>query len=388
MLPKFLEDAIEKNTTSLGTHPALPPDEEESFVGYIVRKRYNEVMGDMTCEDVTEVARTLNRLVTECTKIEEPIKEALENLCSNLCAKIFKIPEDTITIRGKIVTSCDMTKYRMTPEPVSDFTFNDIDDMKQLSDEVYKRRMVDALISGASIYYATNIELYIQEVYKLNPQLVNLYQEIIKYNNILLFNQKDTINSVLKSNSGKVDVNIGEEDERIVVDAEGTIFPVLLEYVIHGLLEVASLHGLPKDRKRAEYIMAKADYRLAENWDMRLGVPLWNILVEELEEGGHDITEVGANFMIMEISRLKPEVFNTYLQNAFKKTNKGIKMTNELADTIEYNKEVDDFNNFVQVNNEKYPINDNSEYSSDELKILSEDCFTPDELMEQSLDVE
>lgn len=388
MLPKFLEDAIEKNTTSLGTHPALPPDEEESFVGYIVRKRYNEVMGDMTCEDVTEVARTLNRLVTECTKIEEPIKEALENLCSNLCAKIFKIPEDTITIRGKLVTSCDMTKYRMTPEPVSDFTFNDIDDMKQLSDEVYKRRMVDALISGASIYYATNIELYIQEVYKLNPQLVNLYQEIIKYNNILLFNQKDTINSVLKSNSGKVDVNIGEEGERIVVDAEGTIFPVLLEYVIHGLLEVASLHGLPKDRKRAEYIMAKADYRLAENWDMRLGVPLWNILVEELEDGGHDITEVGANFMIMEISKLKPEVFNTYLQNAFKKTSKGLEMTNELADTIEYNKEVDDFNNFVQVNNEKYPINDNSEYSSDELKILSEDCFTPNELLEQSLGVE
>lgn len=388
MLPKFLEDAIEKNTTSLGTHPALPPDEEESFVGHIVRKRYNEVMGDMTCEDVTEVARTLNRLVTECTKIEGPIKEALENLCSNLCAKIFKIPEDTITIRGKLVTSCDMTKYRMTPEPVSDFTFNDIDDMKQLSDEVYKRRMVDALISGASIYYATNIELYIQEVYKLNPQLVNLYQEIIKYNNILLFNQKDTINSVLKSNSGKVDVNIGEEDERIVVDAEGTIFPVLLEYVIHGLLEVASLHGLSKDRKRAEYIMAKADYRLAENWDMRLGVPLWNILVEELEEGGHDITEVGANFMIMEISKLKPEVFNTYLQNAFKKTSKGLEMTNELADTIEYNKEVDNFNNFVQVNNEKYPINDNSEYSSDELKILSEDCFTSDELLEQSLGVE
>ena len=134
--------------------------------------------------------------------------------------------------------------------------------------------------------------------------------------------------------------------------------------------------------------MAKADYRLAENWDMRLGVPLWNILVEELEEGGHDITEVGANFIIMEISKLKPEVFNTYLQNAFKKTSKGLEMTNELADTIEYNKEVDDFNNFVQVNNEKYPINDNSEYSSDELKILSEDCFTPYELLEQSLGVE
>lgn len=388
MLPKFLEDAIEKNTTSLGTHPALPPDEEESFVGYIVRKRYDEVMGDMTCEDVTKVAHKLKELVTECTKLEEPINEALENLCSNLCAKIFKIPEDTITIRGKLVTSCDMSKYRMTPEPVSDFTFDDIDDMKRMSDEVYKRRMVDALICGASIYYATNVEMYVQEIYKLDPRLVNLYQEIIKYNNILLFNQKDTIQSVLRTNSGKVDVNIGDENERIVVDAEGTIFPVLLEYVIHGLLEVASLHGLPTDRERAEYVMAKADYRLAENWDMRLGVPLWNILVEELEDGGHGITEVGANFMIMEISKLKPDVFNNYLQNAFKKTKKGLEMTKELADTIEYNKEVDDFNNFVQVNNEKYPINDNSEYGSDELKILSEDCFTPDELMEQSLDTE
>lgn len=388
MLPKFLEDAIEKNTTSLGTHPALPPDEEESFVGYIIRKRYDEVMGGMKCEDVTKVARKLKELVTECTKLEEPIKEALENLCSNLCAKIFKIPEDTITIRGKLVTSCDMSKYRMIPEPISDFTFDDIEDMKRMSDEVYKRRMVDALICGASIYYATNIEMYVQDIYKLNPSLVGVYQDIIKYNDILLYNQKDTIKSVLRTNSGKVDVNIGDENERIVVDAEGTIFPVLLEYVIHGLLEVASLHGLPTDRERAEYVMAKADYRLAENWDMRLGVPLWNILVEELEEGGHDITEVGANFMLMEISKLKPEVFNTYLQNAFKKTSKGLEMTNELADTIEYNKEVDDFNNFVQVNNEKYPINDNSVYSSDELKILSEDCFTPYELLEQSLGVE
>ena len=388
MLPEFLKDAIDKNTTSLGAHPAFPPDEEDSFIGSIIKKRYADVMGGMVCNDVTEISDKLKKLVTECIKIEEPIRDALENLCSNLCAKIFKIPEDTITIHGKLVTSCDMSKYRMTPEPVSDFTFNDINDMKQLSDEVYKRRMVNALISGASIYYATNIEMYIQEIYKLNPELVRLYQEIIKYNDILLFNQRDTINSVTKSNSGKVDVNIGEENERIVVDAEGIIFPVLFEYVVHGLLEVASLHGLPTDRDRAEYIMAKADYRLAENWDMRLGVPLWNILVDELSECGHDITDVGANFMIMEISRLKPEVFNTYLQNAFKKTNKGLEMTKELADTIEYNKNLDDFNNFVRVNNEKYPINDVSEYSSDELKILSEDCFTSDELMEQSLDIE
>ena len=42
-------------------------------------------------------------------------------------------------------------------------------------------------------------------------------------------------------------------------------------------------------------------------------------------------------------------------------------MTKELIDTIQYNKEVDDFDNFMQAKNSKYSINDNSEYTASEL---------------------
>ena len=372
-LPAFLVDAIKNNTTSLGTHPAFPPDEEDSFVGTLISQRYEEVMCDEPECDVKAVAIKLNNLVSECKKLEEDSKEALEMLCSSICAEIFNIPEDTITINGKIVAECDMSKYHMVPEPTTDFTFDDIEDMKNMSDKVYQRRMVDALITGAAIYYASNISLYANEIYKINPKLIQIYSEINKYNNILLYNQKDTIKNIESANTGKVDVNIGEENERIVIDAEGVIFPVLLEYVIRGLLETASLHGLPKDRKRAEYIMSKADYRLAENWDMRLGVPLWNIIVSLVEDNGDDVTEIGSNFIIMEISSLSPNVFNNYLQNAFKKTKKGVMMTKELIDTITYNKEVDRFDNFVQSNNNRFPINDNNnEYTSDELLEMSD----------------
>ena len=100
--------------------------------------------------------------------------------------------------------------------------------------------------------------------------------------------------------------------------------------------------------------------RLAENWDMRLGVPLWNIIASVVEENGTDVTEVGSNFIIMTLSELSPSTFNDYLQNTFKKTNKGVMMTKELVDTIMYNKEVDDFNNFIQVQNDKFPINDDA----------------------------
>ena len=368
-LPDFLKKAIINNTTSLGDHPAFPPEEEDTFVGFILKTQYNHIMEPFANEDISikEISKKLSELIAECQKIEEPNKEALENLCLDICSTIFDIPEDTIDIESKLVDKCDMSKYRMTPEATPDFSFEDIDEMKYLTDEIYKRRMVNALISGASMYYGSNIEYYIREIYKINPELIKLYTEITKYNMAMLYNQPDTIKSVERCDSGKVDLYIGNAGERIKIKAEGVIFPVLLEYTIHGILETASQQGLPSDRDKTEYILAKADYRLAENWDLRLGLPLWSIIMSDIEKCGGNLDEIGSNFIIMEISRLKPEVFNNYLQNAFKQTRKGLYMTKELIDTIQYNKEVDDFDNFVQAKNSKYSINDNTEYSPDEL---------------------
>lgn len=368
-LPDFLKRAIIDNTTSLGDHPAFPPEEEDTFVGFVLKTQYNHIMEPFEGQDIStkEISKKLSELIAECQKIEAANKEALEKLCSDICATIFDIPEDTIDIESKLVDKCDMSKYRMTPEATKDFSFEDIEEMKHLTDEIYKRRMVDALISGASMYYGSNIEYYIREIYKINPELIQLYIEITKYNMVMLYNQPDTIKSVERCDSGKVDIYIGDEGERIKIKAEGVIFPVLLEYTIHGILETASQQGLPSDRDKAEYILSKTDYRLAENWDLRLGLPLWSILMTDIEKCGGNLDEIGSNFIIMEISRLRPEVFNNYLQNAFKQTRKGLSMTKELIDTIQYNKEVDDFNNFVQVKNSKYSINDSDEYSSAEL---------------------
>jgi len=368
-LPDFLKKAIANNTTSLGDHPAFPPEEEDTFVGFIIKNQYNRIMEHFDGQDLSikDISKKLSELTVECQKIELTNKEALENLCSNIITTIFDIPEDTIDIESKLVDKCDMSKYRMTPEATPDFSFEDIDEMKYLTDEIYKRRMVNSLIAGASMYYSSNIEYYIREIYKINPELIRLYTEITKYNMVMLYNQPDTIKSVERCDSGKVDLYIGNDNERIKIRAEGVIFPVLLEYTIRGILETASQQGLPSNRDKAEYILAKADYRLAENWDLRLGLPLWSILMSDIEKCGGNLDEIGSNFIIMEISRLQPEIFNNYLQNALKQTKKGLSMTKELIDTIQYNKEVDDFDNFVQTKNSKYSINDNAEYSPDEL---------------------
>lgn len=366
-LPNFIKLALINNTTSLGSHPALPPDDEMSFISHIICDRYEDIMSKVNTNDPKKLSSRLSYLVNECIKIESNNKNALEKLCMDTITKLFQIPDDTIIINSHIVDHCDMSKYRMVPEPTNDFVFDDIMDMNNLSDEIYKRRMINCLIAGCSLYYAMNTSLYENEISKINPYLNDLYKEIILYNNALLFNKSDSINGMKKTDSGKVDVLIGDENERIKINAEGVIFPVLLEYTIKGLLEIASNVGLPEDRKRAQYIMNKADYRLAENWDMRLGIPLWQKLLHSFEQAQYDINNIGSNFIIMELSKLNPGTFNKYLQNAFMLTNKGIIMSKELCDTIEYNKNLDDFDNFIKTQNSKYSINDSDEYTAEEL---------------------
>ena len=368
-LPDFLIKAINANSTSLGDHPAFPPDDEDKFVGFILKAQYQKVMEGFDGQDISpkELFSKLSALITECKKIESEHKEALEKLCNDVCCTIFEIPDDTIEIESVLVDECDMSKYRMTPESTPEFVFNDIDEMNYLSGEIYKRRMVDALVTGASVYYGSNIEYYVKEIYKINPELIRLYTEIIKYNMALLYNQPDTVKSIERSNSGRVDVFIGDSDDRIKIKAQGVIFPILLEYTVHGILETAVQNGLPGDQDKIDYILHKADYRLAENWDMRLGIPLWAILMGHIEKCGYEMDSVGSNFILMEISRLKTDTFNTYLQNTFRGTRKGLQMTKELLDTIEYNKSVDDFNNFIKTKNSKYSVNDNAEYSAEEL---------------------
>lgn len=364
-LPDFLQKAIINNTTSLGEHPAFPPEDEDIFISHIINNRYSEVMKNVETNNTKELTNKLNQLITKCKEIESECKEALEILCSKICNTIFTIPEDTINIEVHLVTECDMSRYRMIPEPI-DITFDDIEQMNEISEYIYKRRMINALIAGISNYYVENMKYYIQDLYEINPQLPHIYSEIFKYNNALLFNQPDTIKIIENMNSGKVDVNIGNEMDVIEINAEGVIFPVLLEYTIRGILEVASLHGLPQKQDLCEYVMSKADYRLAENWDIRLGVPLWNILLSIIKENDIDINEIGVNFLLMQICKLDNENFNYYLQNAFKKTKTGSKLTLQMVHEIIHNKERDDFEKFIDTKNQKLTINDQY-YTPDEL---------------------
>lgn len=368
-LPKHILEALKQNKTSLGQHPSYPPDEEDKFIIGLVAKTFDQLSEKIDNNDYGTLKRELGHILGECKKLESKNREALEELCANIINDLFQIPEDTVEMDIKIVDKIDTPSERLIPEKTTDFSFDDINDMNSLTDEIYKRRLLNALVAGAAMYYTNNIGTYVRELFEIDSDLPSLYKKAIDYNNVLLFYEKDTFNDKQSTNGGKVDVTISSNDMRPTIKAEGLLFPILVEEVIKGMLELAISHGLPKNSTKAKYVIGKSDFKLAELWDMRLGYSLWNLIEDEMTECGYDMLEVGLNFFLMELAEMDCETFNASMQEVFARTKKGKRVLSEIAERIIHDKEQDEFDEYIKTKNDELVAINDDEY------------FTPEELM-------
>ena len=167
-LPKHILEALKQNKTSLGEHPSYPPEEEEKFIVNLVTKTFNELSEKVGIKDSTIMKQELGQILSECKKLESKNREALEELCGNIINDLFQIPEDTIEIEAKIVDKIDTSLERLIPEKTTDFSFDDINDMNNLTNEIYKRRLLNALVAGAAIYYTNNIGSYVKQLFDID----------------------------------------------------------------------------------------------------------------------------------------------------------------------------------------------------------------------------
>lgn len=367
-LPKHIIKSLRTNRTSLGEHPAFPPEEEEKFIVNLVSDTFNEIVENTDIEDITVLENELSTIIGQCRKIEKDNIQSLEELSYKIITEMFDIPSDTLKMEGKIVNKIDTSTERLVPEKTEGFSFDDIEDMNYLSGEIYKRRMLNALVAGASMYYMNYIGNYIKEIFEINPDLPSLYKKMIDYNNLLLYISKDTLNTKETTDGGKVDVTISSKDEYPIIKAEGLLFPILFEEAVKGILELAISHGLPNNVEKAKYVISKADFKIAEVWDMRLGYALWKLIQDEISECGYDILEIGINFFLMELSQMDTEEFNSTLKEIFARTKKGKRNIDEIVQRITYNKDKDEFDDYIKTKNDStIQINDDEYFTPEEL---------------------
>lgn len=353
LLPQFLFKLVKTHTTSLGDNEAFPTSDEYPFDYALLKERYNEVcdaIDDIGLETLDEdyLMSELNSLVTKCKELETPVRDALEKICENAVNKLFAIPEESINMTFKLV---DRIKFkspiRMRPESSDNlkYTFKDIADIDLSNKAIGKRRFIDALIQGASYIYANVEGLYIDDIDRINPELPRLYRRIRIINDFLLFTKKEEMSDDKPMQGSYVETHLGIDNAKTIIKAQGIIFPLLFHEAIKGLFELFSAHGLPQDREKAQYIIRKADFVLAEPWDLRLGVGLWRMIF-----GGVEDTNM-IPYMFTSFVKIPTDEFNLSVKEILSNTEKGNEIINALMTDAEYDNGYQQFTNRINARN-------------------------------------
>lgn len=365
ILPKFIYKAIKDNTTSLGDCPCLPKSDD--FLYKILKNREKQVYDNISLFpqslDSNDLKKHLSVLMKQCIELEKPIREQLEKYCFNTVVSLFSIPDGFVDIQCKLKDSIDLGNTLIIPED-EEYSFDDVSHKERINKEILKRRFIDALIQGAAFQYSVADDNDTDKDFFefLNKGgFLNLYSQIVTINNFLTFKEKEKISATNQMLCSNVSVLIGDTDNQTVISSEGLIFPYLLKETIRGIMELLSVHGLPENNAEAEFVIRQSDFLVAEAWDMRLGIGLWDKIF------GNKCPTEQLPYVFSKYCSTNADDFFKYNQEILSGTKKGEKLIRNL---ISKSKKLYDYNSFLTRISQKqtnYSMLNDSYMSADEL---------------------
>ena len=344
-LPEYVYKSVKEHNTSLGDCPAFPPSHDYDFDYKVLKKRYAEIIDEMNFYelplDEVEAENLLSKLMREAIKKETPIRPQLNKLTENVVNKLFAVPAETINLTCELKDKIEATKsLRILPEDDGDdndsYVFADVSEISQVDDIVKQRRFVDSLIQGYAMIASRYEDLY-SEYFETHGfgELLSLYNKINALNDYLVFVKKEKINKKNPSLISYVGVHLGHGNNKTIIRSQGLIFPYLLRETIRGFMELFSSHGLPEDNQKAQMIIKRADFTMAEPWDIRFGKTLWEMMFGKDKIKPNMIPYFFADFCSLDTSE-----FFGLSQELLAKTKKGksyIKKTiSDISNNIDY----------------------------------------------------
>ena len=353
-LPEGIRDELRRNETPLSKNPSFPTEYDSDFETNMTILRFKETKDRLykigIIDDINDnIENALPSLIEQCKRIEEPIRRNLEKLAYNFVIKEFNVPDGVLNLITNLRDDLTSTtlNVRVQSEDI-EYEFEDVKHKRKLIQDINKRRVLNALISGAALRYATNTKKYIADIFEMNSKLPELYRNIIALNEYMLFKcDKLDINDKNKNQLGLSNIILGNEHTKSEIRCEAVIFPILIYEEIRAFLELTISHGLPSKKDEAIYVMGKCDYMQAEPWYMRLGPALFDRL--DIMLGDYDSTLLP--YIFMEISTLPNDLFEIAMQEIFSKTKKGKKILQRIKEKHENLQDYEDFSNRMQLAN-------------------------------------
>jgi len=354
-----IHPTIEKNIidrkTAIGDHPALPKGGVRGFDQKLlldrfveVVNRYKEAFGVEAIND-DEVNPNIQKLLMDCRLTEKPHKKALVELAIKMVREEFDMDEDMVDIEADIVEAVSLKPSldRETSDEEFEREYESHDDIDNAEKEVMKRRMINALIQGASMKTNHMFNLVNDELMLLNPTLSGKYKKLMSAADYSYF--KNLAPASGNHTAGGV-CNVESNGDIPKIVAEALTFPVLIHELVKGVMELVSLHGFTEDDELNEFVMSQADFTGAEPSDMRMGPALWGkfmsaIAPDDLKYKHH----IYHNIISMPVDE-----FNDCLREIFAGTKRGKQLILDIVDDIKSGIELDEMANISEDDGDDY----------------------------------
>lgn len=342
-LPEHLLADVDAHKTSLGDNSALPPLDGITYEHLAAKKRYEELKNKFAQDlSVDEKMKMLSEITSEIQKREAGNEATLEKLCFNIVNGLFSIPAGIVTFRCHLMPNLSSKSrvVRAKSEDDPNMEFDSVAEMQEAREEVAKRRMINALVMGASLRYCKIPKCYIGDIYEIDPQLPKLYTDFDLLNNLLVFEMPlPEITDDEKLQGGFSEVTLGNQGERSTVETYATTFPILLSESVRGFMELFASHGLPEDKRLASFVVKKADFAAAEPWDMRIGPTMWKTITDTIGK----LDTRCLPLLFTKIASLEPRKFNGVMSEILAGTRTGKDLLRSIADDVSSELEYDDF---------------------------------------------
>lgn len=359
-LAQFISKAVSEHNTSIGDNKALP--NYDAFLRDLLGNRMAEIVNNLQDQigdipSTEEAENLLNKLVNKAREIEKPLRPQLEKLCESTVNAVLGIPQETIILDCQLVDRIEpYTQLRILPEEI-DYSFDKNVSMPN-NDDLLKRRIVNTMVQGIAYWLMyDSIETDVLE--KWSDELLPLYDKIIALNDYLIYTKEEHITDDNPMLGAIVETHLGKDDEKTVIQSQGLIFPLLLQETYRGFFELYASHGLPEDAQQANYIIHKADFLMAEAWDLRLGTAIWDCCEKCTPK--KPLNSVYP-YLFTALVQLPTENFNSCLKAILSHSEEGANYIDDIVQEVMHDEEYQLFKQDIKrFNLEKCIINDGPE---------------------------
>jgi hypothetical protein len=306
--------------------------------------------------------------VTNIEKKEELIKDFLEKTCFDIVNETFAIPSGIVNISCDLVNNINNNGSVIHISPINgEPEFESSDELASIETEVEKRMLLNILVVGASIVLTKYIlKIKKNDILKLDDTIYDEYKQLIWLNEYYLSQQKVRIDDNNHHQSGAVLVKLGNESKQTQIKSEGCCFPILLYETIKGLLELFISHGLPQNRKYADYIIDQSDLLEYEQNGMVIGPIVWNKIMLVMVD--NNIDTVILPYFFQKISQMDAQELSNIIKEVMLNTRLGKQKIEDILLSIQDEIDYDDFEmRMASKRDERNMLNDNEYFSDDEL---------------------